>query len=346
METKIKNHYNCIYKLTGPENKIYIGQANNFNRRMNSYKRLKCQSQTKLYNTIKKYGWENFKSEVLIDNLAGKVEMNEKEIFYVKAFDSFVRKNKNGLNLTEGGDGQMGMVLSEESRKKISDKLKGKLLSEETRRKMSVSKKGKRNMSDEHYRKMSIRMTGTKQSSETLAKLSVIRKGKSYPHTPESKLKLSLAHKGKILTEDHRRKLSESHKKPVPQRRIQRLFTNKITDETFIGTSQDFSEKFKLYDWRIHTGKHKTWKSEKVMPSILRTPGDGLQFDLNLLPVYHIFSENQEENAQRQKNFACTFVPAFAGPPGLIDAGSDFFPSFFYFLGRLPALSRNTAMHN
>ena len=46
----------CIYKITSPTNKIYIGQTINFNRRMNVYKNFnKIIVQKKLVNSFKKY---------------------------------------------------------------------------------------------------------------------------------------------------------------------------------------------------------------------------------------------------------------------------------------------------
>ena len=77
-----------IYKLTSPNGKIYIGQAININRRFSSYRNLNCKEQPKLYNSIKKYGWENFKKEILFDGVISQIEINELETKYIsKYFD-------------------------------------------------------------------------------------------------------------------------------------------------------------------------------------------------------------------------------------------------------------------
>ena len=49
----------CIYKITSPSNKVYIGQSRNISKRINNYSNLNCKKQRKLYNSLKFYGWEN-----------------------------------------------------------------------------------------------------------------------------------------------------------------------------------------------------------------------------------------------------------------------------------------------
>lgn len=88
-----------IYKLTAPNGKIYIGQAININRRFSSYRNLNCKNQPKLYNSIKKYGWENFKKEILFDGVISQIQINEIETKYISKYI------KNGLNLCEIGSG-------------------------------------------------------------------------------------------------------------------------------------------------------------------------------------------------------------------------------------------------
>ena len=55
-----------IYKITNPKGKIYIGQSINIEQRWNkNYKTLNCKTQTKLYNSLKKYDSENHIFEVI-----------------------------------------------------------------------------------------------------------------------------------------------------------------------------------------------------------------------------------------------------------------------------------------
>lgn len=90
-----------IYKYTSPSNEAYIGQTiNSLKDRAKDlltgrgYK--KC---TIFWKAIQKYGWKNFSvcilEEVEVDKL------NEREIYYIKHFNTLV---PNGYNLTPGGE--------------------------------------------------------------------------------------------------------------------------------------------------------------------------------------------------------------------------------------------------
>ena len=112
-------------------------------------------------------------------------------------------------NRTNGGDGVSGAVVSDETRRKMSEALKGKPRSKEIRRKMSEAHKGKTH-SEKSRRNMSESQKGKTFSEETKRKLSEAKKGKT--HSEETKRKLSEAKKGKTFSEEHKRKLSESQK--------------------------------------------------------------------------------------------------------------------------------------
>jgi group I intron endonuclease len=104
-----------IYKITNPKGKIYIGKSKNIEDRFKSYKKLQhCEQQTKLYNSLKKYSPENHKFEIIEE--CSIEQLNEREIHLIKIFDSI----RNGLNLTEGGDGgKLSSYSSEKKRLKI-----------------------------------------------------------------------------------------------------------------------------------------------------------------------------------------------------------------------------------
>ena len=88
-----------IYKHTCPNGKCYIGQTkqkvNNRWQNGNGYKN--C---TLFYRAIQKYGWENIKHEIIEDNIETQEEADEKEIYYIKKFNSL---KPNGYNLLKGG---------------------------------------------------------------------------------------------------------------------------------------------------------------------------------------------------------------------------------------------------
>lgn len=128
-----------IYKLTSPSGKVYIGQSIDLKKRMNYYEINNCKNQKKLYNALKKYGFENFKVEYLYQtNIRFKFEkrmLDELEIFYIKYFDTY----KNGYNMTFGGSSNCGRITSDDTKEKMRQSRLGKKLSDETKEKLSKS---------------------------------------------------------------------------------------------------------------------------------------------------------------------------------------------------------------
>lgn len=203
----------CIYKITSPSGKIYIGQTVNFIRRKASYKNLKCKSQKKLYSSFIKYGFDNHLLEVLEECDIDK--LNEKERYYQEKYNV---TGKNGLNLLLTKTNDKSGLFSEESRfrmsisqtgKKLSEstraKMSSRIVSEETRQKMRNSMKGKK-QSLEAIEKSRIARTGLKRTPEQIER---VRKNRTYSETPiEVRKKISDSNKGKIVTKETRQKLS------------------------------------------------------------------------------------------------------------------------------------------
>jgi len=110
------NNTYCVYVHTNTINgKKYIGitgqdpqrrWGTNGNRYKNPY----------FNNAIKKYGWDKFKHEILESNLSLK-RACELEKYYIKLFNT---KSPNGYNLTDGGEGTVGWVPTEDFRRKQS----------------------------------------------------------------------------------------------------------------------------------------------------------------------------------------------------------------------------------
>jgi len=90
-----------IYKLISPSGKQYIGQTYNIQKRFYHYKRInKITFQRLLSEEILKYGFDNFKKEILFSNLT-KEESDKKEIeliFELKKYPDIC------LNISKGGD--------------------------------------------------------------------------------------------------------------------------------------------------------------------------------------------------------------------------------------------------
>ena len=152
----MKNYYNCIYMYTNIlNNKVYIGQAKNFNKRHRQHisasynEKQTYQYNLPIHNAIRKYGIENFKIEILCENIDTQDKMNEYEIFYIKKYNSLAN-NKTGYNISSGGSNgnpYAGKTEKElfEIGKKISKANKGKKITEEHKKILSEIKKGESN---------------------------------------------------------------------------------------------------------------------------------------------------------------------------------------------------------
>lgn len=97
--------FGFIYRITNLiNNKIYIGQTSRkLSKRILEYKKsflYNNQQNTHLQNSFNKYGFENFKFEV-IDIAQNINELNEKEINYIKQYNS--TNKKIGYNIESGG---------------------------------------------------------------------------------------------------------------------------------------------------------------------------------------------------------------------------------------------------
>lgn len=91
-----------VYKIENKINKkIYIGQTNNLDRRMQEHKHDERNNHP-IHNAIKKYGWENFEVSVLYYG----VNYNEKEKEYIKLYKS--NRKEYGYNITAGGQDSSG----------------------------------------------------------------------------------------------------------------------------------------------------------------------------------------------------------------------------------------------
>lgn len=113
-----------IYKITSPNNKIYIGCTINFKRRLSEYRRLSIKGQTKLYNSLVKYGFDNHMFEIVEE--CSECILHEREIYWIKHFKCI----EEGLNIRLGN--RTG-ALMESTKQKISEALKGRKVTWESK---------------------------------------------------------------------------------------------------------------------------------------------------------------------------------------------------------------------
>lgn len=192
-----------VYKHTSPDGKVYIGITGQKPEKRwdngNGYKQNKH-----LYNAIRKYGWENFRHEIVCTGLS-KWQACRVEQSLIKYFDS--TNPDKGYNHSIGGEcGTLGVHPSAETLRKLSEVRKGRHLSAETRRKISEARKG------------------IHLSAETRRKLSEANKGANSPRygkhqSAEARRKISEARKGMHFSAETRRKISEVQKGRIPWNR-------------------------------------------------------------------------------------------------------------------------------
>lgn len=91
-----------IYKITNPKGKIYVGQSIDcIDRWEIYYKKLNCKNQRKLYLSLKKYGWENHKFEIIEEC---DLELLNKQERYWQEYYNVIGKNGLNCRLTETND--------------------------------------------------------------------------------------------------------------------------------------------------------------------------------------------------------------------------------------------------
>lgn len=114
-----------IYCAISPSNKKYYGYSSlGFEERKTKHKYSflkgrKCS----FYFAIQKYGWENFKWELIETHSAeDKPKLHnilcERETYWINRDNTC--NQEFGYNMTKGGDGGLGVILSDEARKNIA----------------------------------------------------------------------------------------------------------------------------------------------------------------------------------------------------------------------------------
>ena len=93
-----------VYKYTSPSNKIYIGITSKTLNERAKYNGCGYDNCTAFGRAIKKYGWENFTSEILAQELT-EDEAKRLEKYYIKLYNT--TNPEKGYNISAGGDGYL-----------------------------------------------------------------------------------------------------------------------------------------------------------------------------------------------------------------------------------------------
>jgi len=138
--------------------------------------------------------------EILFDDISYE-EAKEKEKEFISLYGRIDLGLRTLVNMTNGGEGSLGIVFSEESKKKIGAGNKGRKCTEETKLKISLARKG------------------FKHTEEVKRKIGDFKKGKKLPPrkplSQEERQKMSINRTGRkynvtyVITEEHRQKLRD-----------------------------------------------------------------------------------------------------------------------------------------
>ena len=201
--------YGYVYKTTFPDNKVYIGQKKSgfF---IDSY----FGSGVYVKRYIKKYGKTNLKVEI-IEWCENAEILNEREIFYIKKFNSLM---PNGYNIAIGGNA--GNTLKGKSQEELNlihqylSKIRKGVPNPKNRVPCSASKKEKISQNLHNYFNSLDKETrcliygkhnkGRKQTQEEIEKRANSLKGTKKPNS--FKIAMSKIHKGKIVSSETRQK--------------------------------------------------------------------------------------------------------------------------------------------
>ena len=180
-----------VYRHTSPSGNVYIGitkHGDNPEKRWGRGRRYEhCPA---FYNAIHKYGWDNIEHEVLYNNLS-KEEADAKEIELIAIY----KEQGISYNITDGGEGSLGVPMSEENKKLHSERMKINNpttgMTDEWRQHIADSQRGKK-MSQEFCRKTSERM-----------------KANNPMKNPEFAEKMAAKKRGTHITEEHLKRISK-----------------------------------------------------------------------------------------------------------------------------------------
>lgn len=255
-----------IYKITNKINgKCYIGQSINIKERFYGHK--SSENNKYLKNAFKKYGIDNFVFEVIEE--CKMEELNEKEIYYIKLYKSANRKY--GYNLSLGGQG------------------KAKKTSLRTRKLISKSKKGKCTRTPESEEK---RLKSFKKTLEEMPKEDLKKWHK----------KIGKKHKGKVVTQEQREKISKSLKEYFKDEEMRKKISERLT-----GRKLSLMTRLKMSMQKQRTSKE---INQRFCKSVLQYDKSG-----NFIAEYNSVKEANEKTNVHNGNIClcCKHKRKYAG---------------------------------
>lgn len=165
----------CVYCHTNKVNgKKYIGITSKTPNRRWGKEGIYYKTQF-FYRAIQKYGWDTFEHEILYKELKEQDAKN-KEIELIKKYNT--KNREYGYNLTDGGDGSSGIIISEETRNNLRKSHLGQVawnkgMKGQYKLSISASIAQKEHWKSEEYRKrQTYSHIGNRHTKETKTKIS------------------------------------------------------------------------------------------------------------------------------------------------------------------------------
>jgi group I intron endonuclease len=210
-----------LYRITSPSSKQYIGiTSKSVNIRWSIHvAEAKAGSQTALHRAIRKYGAHVFLKEILVIGDYDYVKNLEP-----KAIEVFGTFTPDGYNLTRGGDGVVGRIVTQEQREAIRVATTKRMLDESQRENLRQKNLGKKMPEDvkkkiseslkKTFQKKPHQSKGVKLSDERKKRISLFLTGNAYTKgkklSDEHKKKLSDIGKNRVFSDEHRERLSKA----------------------------------------------------------------------------------------------------------------------------------------
>lgn len=217
---KEKERIICVYKITSPSGKVYIGSSVNYNKRLTHYTGSGPKAQVRLYNSFMKYGLKNHTFEIV--ELCTKENLLEREYHHGILNEVLGEK---GLNCQLPKFGEKYQNIRQETIEKLRQwrpsketlarmkeaqikRAKENPVTEEMKHRIRLANLGKK-ASEETKKKMSLKGKGRIVSEETRKRMSA---WKRKPVSEEVKKRISEKLKGKPLSESTRKAISAANK--------------------------------------------------------------------------------------------------------------------------------------
>lgn len=173
-----------VYEHISPSGKVYTGITSNLKGRWGNNGHAYCTYNSAFKRAIIKYGWDNITHKVIASGLGFNTACNME-----KDFIAFNKARGISYNITDGGQGTSGRILSEETKAKISKSHMGILPSPLAIQNSLNSPKRKKAIL-QNLKLANVKWKGSHHTDETRKKLSDRAKGRDMSKAIEASRKV------------------------------------------------------------------------------------------------------------------------------------------------------------